>query len=151
MTASPAARWLDVTSDRAGRIEVAPDLSVPGRHGVYALGDTALCRDPKGQPLPALAQVAQQQGKYLGRRLAENLDDPAPRPFRLRNRGDTAVIGRHAAVFDFGWLQLTGRFAWLMWSLIHVMLLVGFENRLIVSTQWVWNYFTRERGARLID
>ena len=152
MAASAAGRWLGVTTDKAGRIPVAPDLSVPGRPGVYALGDTALCLGADGKPLPGLAQVAQQQGTYLGRALARNLTDGTPLPpFRFHNRGDTAVIGRHAAVFDFGWARLTGRLAWLLWGFVHIILLVGFENRVIVGAQWLWNYFTRERGARLIE
>jgi NADH dehydrogenase len=152
MAASPAARWLGVPADKAGRISVAADLSVPGRPGVYALGDTVVCRGLDGAPLPGLAQVAQQQGRHLGRALARNLSDGTPvPPFRFHNRGNTAVIGRHAAVFDFGWWRITGHLAWLMWGIIHIVLLVGFENRVIVTTQWIWNYFTRERGARLIE
>ena len=152
MAASAAGRWLGVETDKAGRIPVAPDLSVPDRPGVYAIGDTALCRGADGKPLPGLAQVAQQQGTHLGRALTRNLVDGTPMPpFRFRNRGDTAVIGRHAAVFDFGWARLTGRIAWLLWGLVHIVLLVGFENRVIVGAQWLWNYFTRERGARLIE
>jgi NADH dehydrogenase len=107
--------------------------------------------DENGTPLPALAQVAAQQGYYLGRALAKNLQDGTPLPpFRFRNRGNTAIIGRHAAVFHYGWMQLKGRFAWLMWAIIHVYLLVGFDNRLRVTLQWLWAYITYERGARLI-
>jgi NADH dehydrogenase len=102
-------------------------------------------------PLPALAQVAAQQGSYLGRALARHFADGKPMPpFRFHNRGNTAIVGRNAAVFDLGWMQFKGRFAWLMWALIHVYLLVGFDNRLRVSLQWVWAYLTYERGARLI-
>lgn len=152
MAASPAARWLDIAADKAGRIPVAPDLSVPGLAGVYALGDTVSSAGADGKPLPGLAQVAQQQGRHLGRALVRHLSDGTPvPPFSFHNRGNTAVIGRHAAVFDFGWWRFTGRAAWLLWGIIHIVLLVGFENRLIVTTQWIWNYFTRERGARLIE
>ena len=149
--ASPAGEWLGVERDRAGRIPVRPDLSVVGRPDIYALGDSALAQDAGGAPLPALAQVAAQQGKYLGRALAANLASGAPMPpFRFRNRGNTAIIGRNAAVFDFGWAQLKGRLAWLLWAIIHVYLLVGFDNRLRVTLQWIWAYLTYERVARLI-
>ena len=128
-----------------------PDLSVKGVADVYALGDMATRPTGNGAPLPALAQVAAQQGYHLGRALAGNLADGTPLPpFKFRNRGNTAIVGRHAAVFDFGWMQLKGRFAWLMWAIIHVYLLVGFDNRLRVTLQWLWAYITYERGARLI-
>jgi NADH dehydrogenase len=152
MAASPASRWLGVPADKAGRLTVSADLSVPGLPGVFAVGDTVVCAGPDGKALPGLAQVAQQQGRHLGRALRRNLADGTPLPpFHFHNRGNTAVIGRHAAVFDFGWWRFTGRLAWLMWGIIHIVLLIGFENRMIVSTQWLWNYFTRERGARLIE
>jgi len=149
--ASPAGGWLGAALDRAGRVPLDPDLSVKGVADVYALGDIASTPDENGTPLPALAQVAAQQGYHLGRALAANLQDGRPLPpFKFHNRGNTAIIGRHAAVFDFGWTQLKGRFAWLMWAIIHVYLLVGFDNRLRVTLQWVWAYMTYERGARLI-
>ena len=149
--ASPAAGWLGAALDRTGRVPLNPDLSVKGVADVYALGDIASTPDENGTPLPALAQVAAQQGHYLGRALAENFRDGRPMPpFKFRNRGNTAIIGRHAAVFDFGWMRLKGRFAWLMWAVIHVYLLVGFDNRLRVTLQWLWAYVTYERGARLI-
>ena len=149
--ASPAAGWLDVALDRAGRVSINPDLSVKGASDVYALGDIANAPDDAGVPLPALAQVAAQQGKHLGHALAAHFrDGRATPPFKFHNRGNTAIVGRHAAVFDFGWLQLKGRFAWLMWAIIHVYLLVGFDNRLRVTLQWLWAYVTYERGARLI-
>jgi NADH dehydrogenase len=142
---------LGVETDRSGRIRVNPDLSVAGLDGIYALGDTALTLDEHGSPLPGLAQVAKQQGKYLGRALAADmLRGEAIPPFRFKNRGNTAVIGRNAAVFDFGNWRLKGWFGWLLWAIIHVFLLIGFENRILVSMQWVWRYFTYERGARLI-
>jgi NADH dehydrogenase len=150
--ASPAASWLEVDPDRAGRIHVAPDLSVTGRDDVYAIGDTVAAKGEDGKPLPGLGQVAKQQGEHLGRALAKNLmhGTPVP-PFRFRNRGNTAVIGRHAAVFDFGRYKLKGRFAWLLWAIVHVYLLIGFEKRVVVSIQWLWRYLTFQRGARLID
>ncbi len=149
--ASPAGSWLKAETDRAGRIVIASDLSVQGIANVYALGDTALAKDESGAPLPALAQVAKQQGQHLGRALVRQFKDgTALPPFRFRNRGNTAIIGRHAAIFDFGWARLKGRLAWLLWALIHVYLLVGFDNRLRVALQWAWLYFTYQRGARLI-
>ncbi len=150
VAASPAAHWIGVSTDKAGRIAVAPDLSVVGLPDVFAIGDVALALDEHGNPLPGLAQVAKQEGIYLGRALARGLPRPFP-PFRYHSRGNTAVIGRNAAIFDFGgaW-QMKGRLAWLFWALIHVYLLVGFEHRLLVSVQWLWRYFTYEQGARLI-
>jgi NADH:ubiquinone reductase (H+-translocating) len=149
--ASPSGGWLGAALDRAGRVPLNPDLSVKGVADVYALGDVASTPDEKGTPLPALAQVAAQQGYHLGRALAKNLQDGRPLPpFKFRNRGNTAIIGRHAAVFDYGWTQFKGRFAWLMWAIIHIYLLVGFDNRLRVTLQWLWAYITYERGARLI-
>jgi NADH dehydrogenase len=151
IAANPAGRWLNAPTDRMGRIAVAPDLSVPGHPGIFALGDIASLAGSDGRPLPALAQVAQQQGRHLGRTLAANLlHGTALPPFRFRNRGNTAVIGRHAAVFDFGRWQLKGWFAWVLWAIVHVYLLVGFEQRVLVTVQWLWRYLTYERGARLI-
>jgi NADH:ubiquinone reductase (H+-translocating) len=149
--AAPGVKMLGVPLDRAGRVSVGPDLSVPGLPGVYVLGDSAVAADEDGKPLPALAQVAAQQGEYLGRALAaEARGRPLGKPFRFRNRGNTAIVGRNAAVFDFGQWQLKGRFAWFLWALVHVYLLVGFENRLQVVSHWLWSYLTYERGARLI-
>ncbi len=149
--AAPGVKMLGLPLDRAGRVSVGPDLSVPGLPGVYVLGDSAVALDEDGKPLPALAQVAAQQGEYLGRLLAaEARGRSLDKPFRFRNRGNTAIVGRNAAVFDFGKWQLKGRFAWFLWALVHVYLLVGFENRLQVVGHWLWSYLTYERGARLI-
>ena len=150
--ASPAAAWLGIEGGSQGRVPVESDLSVQGHPEIYALGDTALAVDEKGAPLPALAQVAKQQGSYLARQLKQRLagsKDTAP--FRFRNRGNTAVIGRNAAIFDFGKWTMKGRLAWFLWAFIHVYLLINFEKRLLVSIQWVSRYFTKQRGARLID
>jgi NADH dehydrogenase len=151
VAASPAGRWLRVETDRAGRVRVNPDLSVPGLENVYVLGDTALALDEDGRPLPGLAQVAQQQGRYLGKALcARLLEDRPPPPFRFRNRGNLATIGRNAAVAQFDHVRLRGYIAWVLWGIIHVYLLVGFQNRLLVSMRWLWAYLTYQRGARLI-
>ncbi|HVU20725.1 MAG TPA: NAD(P)/FAD-dependent oxidoreductase [Rhizomicrobium sp.] len=149
--ASPLGRFLGVDLDRAGRVHVNADLSVPGKENVYVLGDLALAMDARGKPLPGLAQVAKQEGEYLGRALARKIrGGETPKPFVFHNRGNTAIIGRHAAVFDFGWSRMKGWFAWCLWALIHVYLLVGFQHRLLVSIQWLWRYVTYERGSRLI-
>jgi NADH dehydrogenase len=150
VAASPAARWIGVETDSAGRVRVGPDLAVVGVPDIFAIGDVALALDENGKPLPGLAQVAKQEGIYLGRALARGLPRPFP-PFRYHSRGNTAVIGRNAAIFDFGggW-QVKGWLAWFFWAIIHVYLLVGFEHRLLVSVQWLWRYFTYEQGARLI-
>ncbi|MFO6448747.1 NAD(P)/FAD-dependent oxidoreductase [Erythrobacter sp. NE805] len=150
--ASPAAQWLGVAPDRAGRIPVNARLEVAGHPGIYALGDTVAAPGPTGAPLPGLAQVAKQQGEHLGRELARELrgSGGAPAPFVFRNRGNAAIIGRHAAVFDFGKRRLKGTLAWLLWAVVHVYLLVAFEQRVLVSIQWLWRYVTYQRGARLI-
>jgi NADH dehydrogenase len=150
VAASPAANWIGVETDKAGRIRVASDLSVPGAPDIFVIGDVASALDEKGTPLPGLAQVAKQEGVYVGHALARRLPRPIP-PFRYHSRGNTAVIGRNAAIFDFGggW-ELKGWVAWFFWAFIHVYLLVGFEHRLLVSIQWLWRYFTYEQGARLI-
>jgi NADH dehydrogenase len=148
--ASPGVKMLGVPLDRAGRVAVAADLSVPDLPGVYVLGDSSVALGEDGKPLPALAQVAAQQGDYLGRALAAQFRGKDVKPFRFHNRGNTAVIGRNAAVFDFGSWRLKGRVAWVLWALVHIYLLVGFENRLSVALRWVWRYITGESGARLI-
>ena len=145
--AANGAEWIGGTDDRAGRIRVAPNMSVPGHEGVYALGDVALL-EQDGQPLPGLAQVAQQQGSFLGRELRRG---PVARPFRFRTKGDTAVIGRHAAVYTYGRFKMRGHVAWALWAIVHVYLLIGFQQRAAVMIQWMWRYFTAERGARLIE
>ena len=149
--AAPGVTMLGVPLERAGRVAVGADLSVPGLPGVYVVGDSALLLDERGQPFPALAQVAAQQGDYVGRSLvAQARGKPFSKPFRFRDRGNTAIIGRNAAVFDFGRWHLKGRLGWFLWAFVHIYLLVGFENRLQVVVHWLWSYLTYERGARLI-
>jgi NADH dehydrogenase len=151
VAASPAAQWLGAETDRVGRVMVGPDLTVPGHPEIFVVGDTAHALDKNGAPLPGLAPVAKQQGAYvarvLGARLAGRLPPP---PFRYRNYGTMATIGRRAAVADFGWLKLDGTLAWLLWGLIHVSFLIGFRNRLVVMLDWLWSYVTFQSGARLI-
>jgi NADH dehydrogenase len=151
VTASPLGKLLGVSLDRTGRVTVNRDLSVPGLENIYVLGDLALTPDANGKPLPGLAQVAKQEGAYLGRALARKiLRGTSTQPFTFHNRGNTAIIGRHAAVFDFGWWQFSGGLAWWLWAFIHVYLLVGFQHRLMVAIQWGWRYLTYESGSRLI-
>lgn len=151
VAASPAAEWLGIAAERGGRIKVDASLAVPALDGVYVIGDTAFVEQPDGRPLPGLAQVAKQQGEHLGRQLRRHLADGAAlEPFRFRNRGDMATIGRNAAVADFGRFRLRGLPAWLLWGVVHVYLLVGFENRLLVTLRWLWSWLTHRRGARLI-
>lgn len=147
--ASPAHRWLGLDAVPGGRIPVDPQLQVVGHRNIFALGDTADFTGTDRKPLPGLAQVAKQQGIYLGRLLKNQSADPAA--FVFKNRGNTAVIGRNAAIFDFGKWTLKGRAAWFLWAFVHVYLLINFEKRILVSIQWIWRYLTRQRGARLID
>ena len=151
VAASPVGQWLHVDTDRSGRVPVAPDLSVPGLDDVYVLGDLALSMDEHGKPLPGLAQVAHQQGRYLGKALpARILRNETPPPFRFHSRGNLAVIGRHSAIVQWDSFKLKGFIAWLVWGVAHVYLLVGFQNRFLVTMRWLWAYLTFQRGARLI-
>ena len=150
--ASPVADWLGLAGGSQGRIPVESDLSVKDHPDIYAIGDTALALDEHGAALPALAQVAKQQGVYLARKIRKEFAGSREvAPFRFHNRGNTAVIGRNAAIFDFGKWTLKGRLAWFLWAFVHVYLLINFEKRLLVTVQWVSRYFTRQRGARIID
>ncbi|MBS1303447.1 NAD(P)/FAD-dependent oxidoreductase [Loktanella sp. SALINAS62] len=150
VAASPLARNLGDT-DRAGRIPVDATLAVQGQQDIFALGDVALFTADDDKPLPGLAQVAKQQGVHLGRALADHIATGAPLPaFRYQSRGNTAIVGRHAAVFEQGRLKAKGWFAWAAWAVIHIYLLVGFQHRFLVSMQWLWRYLTYDRGARLI-
>ena len=129
----------------------APTSPFPAMTALYVIGDSAAAPDADGNPLPALAQVAHQQGWHLGRSLRRNIERGTPLPpFRYHSRGDTAIIGRNAAVFDFGRLRLKGRIGWMLWALVHIYLLTGFENRSLVAVHWFWMYLTYQRGARLI-
>ena len=149
--ASPAARWLGVESDRAGRVKVEGDLSVKGLSDVFVLGDTALVLDETGKPLPGVAPVAKQQGQYLAKLLkARAAGKRSLQPFRYRDYGALATIGRKRAIFQLGALKFTGLFAWLLWSTAHIYFLIGFRNRLVVAMSWAWSYITFQRGTRLI-
>jgi NADH dehydrogenase len=150
VTPSPAAQWLKAEADHAGRVRVLPDLSVPGRPEIFVVGDTASL-DQDGTPLPGVAQVAMQQGRYVGRSIARRVAGQAPpRPFRYFDKGNMAVIGRNFAILESGRAHLSGFIAWLAWAAIHIAFLPQAGNRLMVFTQWAWSYITKQGGARLI-
>jgi NADH:ubiquinone reductase (H+-translocating) len=136
--------------DRLGRIVVEPDLTIAGYPDIFVIGDLAHFAQQDGQPLPGVAPVAMQQGNYVARLIRARLRGKDLAPFRYQDKGHLAVIGRNAAVADFGFLQLKGFLAWLIWVFVHILYLVEFENRVLVMVQWGWSYFTRARGARLI-
>lgn len=138
------------STDRLGRIIVEPDLSIPNHGRIFVIGDMAHYAHQTGAPLPGVAPVAMQQGRYVAQRILNAIQGKRTSPFRYWDKGDMAVIGRKAAVARIGHLRLTGWLAWLMWLFVHLLFLVGFENRLLVLIQWAWNYFTRNRRARLI-
>ena len=152
--ASPAGKWLGVQTVKAGRVPVGPDLTVAGHPEIYVLGDTASAQDRKGQPLPGVASVAIQQGKYAAKAIIERAGKRSPTapiaPFRYYDRGYLATVGRNYAIGEIGPLQLSGSPAWFVWGGVHIAYLIGFRNRLLVLTQWLWKYLTYQRGARLI-
>jgi NADH:ubiquinone reductase (H+-translocating) len=151
VAASPAAEWLGAAHDRAGRVKVGGDLSVPGHPEIFIIGDTAQVLDSAGQPLPGVAPVAKQQGNYIARLIAARLrNGPVLPPFHYRNLGNLATVGRSAAVVDMGFLRLHGHLAWFFWSFAHIYFLIGFRNRFTVAFDWAWAYVTFQRGARLI-
>ncbi|HLV97186.1 MAG TPA: NAD(P)/FAD-dependent oxidoreductase [Ktedonobacterales bacterium] len=148
--ASPAGKWLGAEADRAGRVWVEPDLTVPGHPEIFVIGDTANVKGAE-KPLPGVAPVAMQQGRYVARairrRLAGKQEDA---PFHYHNKGNLATIGRSYAITDLGFIKLTGFVAWVIWLVVHIFYLIGFRNRVLVMTQWAWAYLTYQRGARLI-
>ncbi len=148
--ASPAGQWLGAETDRAGRVKVAPDLSVPGLRDVFVIGDTAALDDAKGNPLPGVAPVAKQQGIYVAKLLLARQKGETLPPFRYRDYGSLATIGRKRAVIQMGRFRLKGFFAWLMWCVAHIYYLIGFRNRFVVAISWLWNYLTFQRATRLI-
>ena len=150
VAASPLGKKLGVPVDRAGRVEVEADLSIPGHPEVFVIGDLAALKDESGKLLPGVAQVAIQQGDWVGETIARDLEKQPRRPFHYHDKGSLATIGRAAAVAKIGRFELSGYFAWLAWLFIHIFFLIGFRNRILVMTQWAWSYLTYERGARLI-
>ena len=148
--ASPAGRWLGVETDRAGRVKVEPDLSLPGRPHIFVLGDTALVTGVGGQPLPGVAPVAKQQAAYVAQVIAARVAGRPVAPFHYRDYGMLATIGRSHALVQFGRVKLSGFPAWVLWCLAHIFFLIGFRNRLFVMLNWAWNFLASRRGARLI-
>jgi NADH dehydrogenase len=148
--ASPLGKALGLPTDRVGRIRVGPDLALPEHPEVFVLGDQAHVVGASGAPLPGLAPVAKQQGRWLARTLRDELRGRARGAFRYRDRGQMATIGRSRAICDTGRLRFGGFLAWLFWLGVHIYFLVGFRNRLFVVLQWAWSYVSYGRGARLI-
>jgi NADH dehydrogenase len=147
VVAGPAASWINAEHDRAGRIKVGKDLSVPDHPEIFAIGDIAAL-DP---PVPGIAPAAKQMGKYVGKLIAAHaIGRPFDKPFRYRHAGDLATIGRKAAVVSLPYMKLKGFIGWLFWSVAHIYFLIGIRNRLMVALTWLWSYFTYQRGARLI-
>ncbi|MBI2161522.1 MAG: NAD(P)/FAD-dependent oxidoreductase [Candidatus Rokubacteria bacterium] len=150
VAAAPLARTLGAPLDRAGRVLVEPDLSIPGHPEAFAIGDMCAFLHQTGTPLPGLAPVAIQQGRAVADNVLRRLSGRPTRPFRYRDKGSMATIGRAAAVAVVGRLKLSGLIAWLAWLLVHIMFLIGFRNRFLVLFEWAWAYITWQRGARLI-
>jgi NADH:ubiquinone reductase (H+-translocating) len=150
VTASPLGACLGGPMDRVGRVRVAPDLTVPGAPEVYVIGDLAAMEDERGRPLPGVAPVANQQGRHAAANIRRTLAGEPRRPFRYVDKGSMATIGRSAAVMQVGRVRLKGLIAWLGWLFVHILVLIGFRNRLAVMMEWAWSYLTWQRGARLI-
>jgi NADH dehydrogenase len=148
--ASPAAQWLAAEHDRAGRVIVGPDLSLPGRPNVFVIGDTASVRDEKRNNVPGVAPAAKQMGRYVGKLIAARVAGNALPAFRYRHPGDLATIGRRAAVVKLNRVHLKGFIGWLFWSVAHIYFLIGLRHRFIVAFTWLWDYLTLQRSARLI-
>jgi NADH dehydrogenase len=150
VVASPAARWLGLEADRAGRVRVKPDLSAPGHPEIFVIGDTSTL-EQDGKPLPGVAPVALQEGRYVAsvirNRVQGKSDSP---PFRYIDKGNLATVGRAFAIAEFHGLKITGIVAWFLWLVVHIYYLIGFRNRLIVLIEWGWAYLSFQRGARLI-
>jgi NADH:ubiquinone reductase (H+-translocating) len=165
VAASPLGKKLGVPIDRAGRVLVEPDLSLPNHPEVFVIGDLAALKDKSGKLLPGVAPVAILEGRYVAKLIRRELKlgapsfsrssreggdfDPRP-PFHYHDKGSLATIGRSAAIAQFGKIHISGFIAWLAWLFIHILFLIGFQNRVLVFIQWAWSYFTYERGARLI-
>jgi len=149
--ASQAAQWVHAPADPAGRLKVLPDLTVPGRSDIFAIGDTVNMANPDGSAVPGIAPAAKQQGEYVGRSIRACLSGaPRGEPFRYRDAGSLAQIGKRSAVADFGWIALRGSPAWWLWGAAHIYFLVGVRSRLAVVLNWLWLHFRNQRAARLI-
>jgi NADH dehydrogenase len=150
VAASPLGATLGVPVDRAGRVLVRPDLTIPGHPHVFVIGDLASLNGPSGRPLPGVAQVAMQMGAHAAHNILRAIEGQPLRPFVYRNLGDMATIGRASAVAELPWIRLTGLIGWLAWLFVHIFNLIGFRNRLVVMVQWAWAYFSYQRAIRLI-
>jgi len=150
VAASPAATWLNQPTDRAGRLKVSEDLSVPGWPKIFGVGDTACALAWNGSPVPGLAPAAKQAGSYVATVLRLRLRGCQPPPFQYRHRGSLATIGRQSAVADFGWIKLSGALAWWLWGAVHIFFLLGLRNRVSVAVGWIWSYLTFSVGVQLI-
>jgi NADH dehydrogenase len=148
--ASPAAQWLGVAADRAGRVVVEPDLTIPGHPEIYVIGDTAAVSDPDGKPVPGIAPAAKQQGRYVAGAIRARLRGDQTTTFRYNHAGSLATIGKRLAVIDFGWIKLRGAIAWWIWGLAHIYFLIGVRNRLSVALNWLWIHTRDQRSSRLI-
>lgn len=149
--ASPAAEWLGVPADRAGRLIVSPDLTVPGHPEIFAIGDTIAINAPDGTPVPGIAPAAKQQGRHVANIIKARLKgDTSAAPFVYKHSGSLAQIGKKRAVIDFGWIKLRGALAWWIWGIAHIYFLIGLRNRLAVAMNWLWIHTRDQRGARLI-
>jgi NADH dehydrogenase len=148
--ASPAADWLGAAADRAGRVQVNPDLTVPGHPDVFAVGDTVSIAAPDGRPVPGIAPAAKQEGRYVAEAIRKRLRGETPVPFRYRHDGSLAQIGKRLAVIDFGRIRLRGTIAWWIWGIAHIYFLIGVRNRIAVAMNWLWIHALDQRGARLI-
>jgi NADH dehydrogenase FAD-containing subunit len=147
---SPAGKWLSVETDRAGRVRVQRDLRVPGYPEIFVIGDTASL-DQDGKPLPGVAQVAMQQGRYVGKLIRRHVTGKnGLKPFRYFDKGNMAVVGKGFAVLQSGKVQVHGLVAWLAWAFIHIAFLAQLSLRITVFLQWFWLFLTGQRGSRLI-
>ncbi len=148
--ASRAAEWLGAPADRAHRVQVEPDLTVPGHPDIFAVGDTATISDASGNPVPGIAPAAKQQGRYVASLIKARLGGGTLPPFRYKHAGSLAQIGKRKAVIDFGWLKLRGTIAWWIWGIAHIYFLIGLRHRLSVAMSWLWIHARNQRAARLI-
>jgi len=148
--ASPAAEWLGAPADGAGRLQVLPDLTVPGHPDIFAIGDTVVIEGPDGKPVPGIAPAAKQQGRYVAETIKLRLQGGKPAPFRYKHAGSLAQIGKRKAVIDFGRIKLRGTLAWWIWGIAHIYFLIGLRHRLSVAISWLWVYTRDQRAARLI-
>ncbi len=151
VAASPAGNWIGADIDRAGRVVVDADLSVPGHPNIFVVGDTAAVNDKNGKPVPGIAPAAKQQGRYVAKVIRARLDSKkAPAPFNYRHAGHLATIGRKSAVIELPHLRLSGFIAWWAWGIAHIYFLIGVRSPIVVASNWLWQYLTYGRGARLI-